>query len=62
MTKVKIAIYDIQGRLIDVPVNQSMLAGTYETTWDGSKNPSGVYFYRLETASFSESKKMMLVK
>ena len=62
MVKVKIVVYDILGKMIDVPVNQSMLPGTYETTWDGANHPSGVYIYRLETDNYNVSKKMMLVK
>ena len=36
--------------------------GTYEVEWDGSNYPSGVYFYKLITDEFSETKKMVLIK
>ena len=37
-------------------------AGTVDLIWDASDEPSGVYFYRLETEDYSASRKMMLLK
>jgi hypothetical protein len=39
-----------------------MKPGEYSVKWNASEEPSGVYFYTLETAGFKESKKMILVK
>jgi len=36
--------------------------GTYEVNWDASAYPSGVYYYRLESDAFTETKKMVLIK
>jgi hypothetical protein len=36
--------------------------GDYSATWNAEKVPSGVYFYRLQTGSFIETKKLMLMK
>jgi hypothetical protein len=58
----KIIIYDIQGREVQTLVNQSLNPGTYETTFDGSMLPSGVYFYKMITNGFIETKRMVLVK
>lgn len=55
-------IYDVLGREIQVLVNQHLSRGTYEVQFDGSNLPSGVYFYKLESNSFTETKKMVLVK
>lgn len=55
-------IYDVLGREIQVLVNQHLTHGTYEVQFDGSNLPSGVYFYKLESNSFTETKKMVLVK
>ncbi len=59
---VRLIIYDALGREISTIVNEQLNPGTYEVSWDASNFPSGVYFYRLQTESFSESKKMILVK
>lgn len=58
----KITIYDILGCKVIVLVNQELQAGSYKTDWDGTDYPSGIYFYRLETDSYKESKRMILVK
>lgn len=61
-SEVKIVIFDIAGREIETLVNEEMSSGTYEADWDGSKYSSGVYFYKLETESFAETRKMVLLK
>ena len=58
----KISIYDILGKEISVLVNEEMNPGTYEVNWDASNYPSSVYFYKIITENYSESKKMVLVK
>jgi photosystem II stability/assembly factor-like uncharacterized protein len=59
---VKLKIYDILGREIATLVNDKLSPGTYEVEWDASCYPSGVYFYKLITADFTETRKMVLVK
>ncbi len=61
-SEVKITVHDITGKLIDVIVNEKLDAGTYATEWDGSNNNSGIYFYSIKTESFSETRKMVLIK
>jgi len=58
----RLVIYDALGREVATIVNQQLQPGTYEVEWDGGNYPSGVYFYKLETSSFSETKKMVLIK
>ena len=55
-------IYDALGREVIVLVNESLAPGTYETDFDASNLPSGVYFYKLSSGEFTESKKMILIK
>jgi hypothetical protein len=43
-------------------VNEKLSPGIYETEWDASNYPSGVYFYKLTTGDFVETKKMLLIK
>jgi hypothetical protein len=61
----KLIIYDILGREIATLVNEQLKPGTYEVEWSatggGSNYPSGVYFYKLITNDFSETKKMVLI-
>lgn len=59
---VKITVYDINGREISVLTDEFHSPGIYKTEWNASAYPSGVYFYRMETEGFSDTKKMILVK
>lgn len=59
---VKIAVYDITGRLVSVIVDENFAPGTYETDFNGTGLASGVYFYRMITGDFSEVRKMILIK
>lgn len=59
---IKLVIYDILGNEIATLVNEQLKPGSYEVEWDGSNYPSGVYFYKLITESFSETRKMVLIK
>lgn len=59
---VLLRIFDISGREITTLINEKLNPGTYETQWNASEYSSGVYFYRLETSDFSETKKMILMK
>jgi photosystem II stability/assembly factor-like uncharacterized protein len=59
---VKLIIYDVLGREVATLVNEQLKPGNYEVEWDGSNYPSGVYFYKLITNSFSETKRMVLIK
>lgn len=62
VTRVKIAVYDITGREVSVLVNENMQAGSYERQWDGSRSSSGVYFYKITSGDFVQTKKMLLIK
>ena len=59
---ITVKIYDIIGREVTTLVKQKLEAGSYEINWDAADYPSGVYFYRIETADFSRTKKMVLIK
>jgi len=65
--KVTLTIYDVLGREVATLVNEKLQPGTYEVEWpapsgNASDFPSGVYFYKLETGDFSQTKKMVLMK
>ncbi len=61
-SNVKLIIYDLLGREVSTPVNEELKPGTYEADWDGSNYSSGVYFYKIITEGFVETKKMVLMK
>lgn len=55
-------VYDILGRGVSTLLNKELQAGKYSIDWDATNSPSGVYFYKIETNGFTDTKKMMLVK
>ena len=59
---VKINIYSISGQKVATLVDSFMSAGQHSAVFDGSKLGSGIYFYRFESAGFSKTGKIMLVK
>jgi hypothetical protein len=67
-SKVFLRIYDVSGRLVRVLLGDEVVpAGRHEVVWNGRDRSgravtAGVYFYRLETGSFSETRRMTLIK
>lgn len=59
---VTLKIYNILGKQIAVLIDKEMSPGSYEIEFDGSKFSSGIYFYRLSTPNYSETKSMVLLK
>jgi len=55
-------VFDILGKEIETLVNEKLNPGTYEVTFNASQYPSGVYFYRLITDNFTDTKRMILLK
>jgi len=58
----KLMIYDVLGRELVKLVDEYRPAGAHKVTWNASNMPSGVYFYRLESANFTRTQKMILMK
>lgn len=59
---VKIRVFDVLGRQVTELVNQNQNAGTYEVNFNASNLASGLYFYSIDSGSFTATKKMMLIK
>ncbi len=55
-------IFNSAGKLVKILAEQNLNSGSYSVKWDASNEPSGIYFYTLETAGLKESRKMILVK
>ncbi len=64
---VSLRIYDATGRVVTTLIDESRSAGSYTAEWNGrgaggSTVASGVYFYKLNTGEFKETKKMILLR
>jgi hypothetical protein len=64
---VTVAVYDVAGRMVKRLVDGSKAAGVHTVMWDGtsengSRVSSGIYFYKLETVNFVQTRKMVLLK
>ena len=59
---VTLKVYDIMGREVQTLINEKLTPGTYEVTFDGSALSSGVYFYKLISDGFTETKRMLMIK
>jgi predicted acyl esterase len=59
---VTVKIFDILGREVNTLVNEIKDAGNYDVMFDASHLASGVYFYTIKSGSFTDTKKMLLIK
>jgi hypothetical protein len=59
---VKIIVYNLLGQEVITLVDETKSAGSYKLSFDASSFTAGVYFYRLQTDSFIQTKKMILLK
>ncbi len=59
---VTLKVYDVLGRELVTLANENKTAGVYQTTFDGSRFSSGVYFYRIQAGDFTSTKKFTLMK
>jgi S-formylglutathione hydrolase FrmB len=64
---VEIAVYDLTGQKVRTLVNETKPAGVYSVDWDGRDNSnmlasSGLYIYRLNTGSYTQIRKMIILR
>lgn len=59
---VSIKIFDVLGKEVATLVNKKFTPGIYKVSFDASKLSSGIYFYKLITDDFIDTKKMMLIR
>lgn len=59
---VSIKVYDVLGSEIETLVNEEKLPGNYKVEFNGSNLASGIYFYKMQSGSFSMAKKLILLK
>ena len=55
-------VFDIAGRLVEELVIGELVTGEHEVVWNAESLSSGVYFVRLESGSFSQTQKLILLK
>ncbi|RMH65547.1 MAG: T9SS C-terminal target domain-containing protein [Calditrichaeota bacterium] len=60
--RVKLAVYDVRGRLLRVLVNGVQAAGSHRVTFDAGHLAGGIYFYRLQTENIVRTRKMLLLR
>ena len=59
---VTLKVYNILGEEVSTLVAEKLSAGNYHVEWDASGFVSGVYYYRLKTEQFVETRKLILLK
>ncbi len=62
VSNVKLTIYDILGRKVATLVDEVKPAGLYSVQWNAQDMPSGVYFYRIQSGPYVQTKKLILMK
>jgi glucose/arabinose dehydrogenase len=58
----KLRIFNAQGKEVTILTDKYFEAGSYELSWNASSFAAGIYFYRLETNEFTETKRLVLLK
>jgi hypothetical protein len=66
-SRVRIEIFDIEGREISTVVNGDFSAGMHKAVWNGKDSfgrdvPTGIYLYKMEAGGFAKTRRMLLVK
>ncbi len=61
-SNVRITVFDVRGKEVEILVNEKHSPGEYLVSFDGSALNSGVYFYKMVTDGFTETKKMVMIK
>ncbi|MEO8666836.1 MAG: T9SS type A sorting domain-containing protein, partial [Ignavibacteria bacterium] len=59
---VKITIFNAVGQEVAVLINEMSPAGVHSIDFNGNNFASGIYYYKLESGSFTQVKKMLLIK
>ena len=61
-SNVVLKVYDVSGKEIATLVNETKSSGNYHVVFDASKYASGIYFYKITAGSFTDTRKMILLK
>ena len=55
-------IFNLLGEEVGTLVSEELNAGTYKRDWNAERLASGVYYYRIQTKEYTETKKLLLLK
>jgi hypothetical protein len=58
----KLTVFNMMGETVANLVNGVVSAGGHTVSWNAANMPTGVYFYRLESGNFTQTRKLLLVK
>lgn len=61
-TKVKLSVFDLQGKQIATLINKNQPAGIYKINFSADKLPAGTYIYKMQTGEFVETKKLIVIR
>lgn len=61
-SKATLKVFDVTGRLVATLIDESLAAGVHRANFDAARLASGVYFYRLDAAKYSMTRKMVVLK
>ena len=61
-SNVRLVVYNVLGQRVATLINGRREAGKHIAAWDATRHASGVYFYRLETPTNTNTRKMLLLK
>lgn len=59
---VKLSVYNLLGREIEILVNQFLDSGEYKVKWQANERASGLYICRLQIDNQQETRKMLLMR
>ena len=67
LDRAHLAVYDVSGRLVKTLLSGDLIPGPHKVMWDGTNNAgihvsSGIYFYRIVSGHWSNTKKMVLIR
>ena len=61
-TNIKISIFDVMGRLVEVIDNSHKLQGDYSFLWNASNKSSGIYYISIQSDNELKTQKVVLLK
>jgi hypothetical protein len=61
-SRVTLSVFNVRGQLVQTLVDDEMAAGTHTVPFNADRLASGVYFYKLNAGSFTETRRMVLLK